>query len=149
MIVYEKDNKLNINFENQLDNPDIEIGKSEIKVDGNNIVSGGSSAPLVVTFSGTTAGGDAACDKTWAEIVAAENLVFRYAVAQDNGTQYYYLNIIDNSSNASGAMQGVSGQVTFLVTDALLGDKIEKYECHILNNSMVLCIHTSKSLGSK
>ena len=43
MIVYEKNNKLNINFENELDNPDIEIGKSEIKVDGNNIVSGGGS----------------------------------------------------------------------------------------------------------
>lgn len=32
MIVYEKNNKLNINFENALDNPDIEIGKGEIKL---------------------------------------------------------------------------------------------------------------------
>ena len=32
MIVYEKNNKLNINFENELDNPDIEIGKNEIKL---------------------------------------------------------------------------------------------------------------------
>jgi hypothetical protein len=32
---------------------------------------GGGSSPLVVTFSGTTDGGDAACDKTWDEIVAA------------------------------------------------------------------------------
>lgn len=42
MLVYEKDNKLNISFENNLETPDIEIGKSEINVDGNNIVSGGS-----------------------------------------------------------------------------------------------------------
>ena len=32
---------------------------------------GAAVAPLVVTFSGTTADGDAACDKTWAEIQAA------------------------------------------------------------------------------
>lgn len=42
MIIFEKNNKLNINFENKLDAADIQIGKSEIKVDGNNIVNGGS-----------------------------------------------------------------------------------------------------------
>ena len=67
MIVYEKDNKLNINFENQLDNPDIEIGKSEIKVDGNDIVSGGGgSEPLVVNI--TTEDTVETLDKTWKEI---------------------------------------------------------------------------------
>lgn len=48
MIVFEKDNKLNINFENKLDTADIQIGKSEIKVDGNNIVSGGSGGSAAV-----------------------------------------------------------------------------------------------------
>lgn len=50
MIIFEKNNKLNINFENQLDNPDIEIGKSEIKVDGNNIVNGGSGLRKLVLY---------------------------------------------------------------------------------------------------
>lgn len=32
MLIFEKDNKLNISFENQLENPDIEIGKNEINL---------------------------------------------------------------------------------------------------------------------
>jgi hypothetical protein len=76
MLIYEKDNKLNINFENSVnESPDLQICKSgdktEVLIDGQS--GGGGSGPLVVTFSGTTAGGDAACDKTWAEIVAAES----------------------------------------------------------------------------
>ena len=68
MIVYEKNNKLNINFENSLENPDIEFGKSEIKVDGNNIVSGGGgSEPYIVDMIDV---GDGRYDanKTWQEI---------------------------------------------------------------------------------
>ena len=32
MLIFEKDNKLNISFENQLENPDIEIGKNEVNL---------------------------------------------------------------------------------------------------------------------
>ena len=76
MIIFEKNNKLNINFENQLDNPDIEIGKSEIKVDGNNIVNGGSggdSGFFIVTFTFSYPQGEevVSVDKTYAEIKAA------------------------------------------------------------------------------
>ena len=42
MLIYEKDNKLNISFENNMDETDIVVGKDEISVDGNNIVNGGS-----------------------------------------------------------------------------------------------------------
>ena len=78
MIVYEKNNKLNINFENELDNPDIEIGKSEIKVDGNDIVSGGSSGggAFLVTFAYSDDDGYWHSDKTRKEILdAAETSV--------------------------------------------------------------------------
>lgn len=74
MIVYEKNNKLNINFDNEVnENPDLQIskenGKTSVTIDGQ--PGGGGSEPLVVTFSGTTDGGDASCDKTWAQILNA------------------------------------------------------------------------------
>ena len=83
-----------------MDETDIVVGKDEVKI-GNSTISdsnvlpvateedagkvptvqddgsyalanaGCGSSPLVVTFSGTTADGNAACDKTWAEISAA------------------------------------------------------------------------------
>lgn len=115
MLIYEKDNKLNINFENTVDGePDVQIGKDEVKIgeatisdsnvlpvpeegdsgkvpivqsDGSYALGnagGGGSAPLVVTFSGTTTGGDAACDKTWAEVDAANWLLVRWADANHN-----------------------------------------------------------------
>lgn len=76
MIVYEKNNKLNINFENDLDNPDIEIGKGEINVDGNNIVNGGggggNSDLFVVTFGQTESDEpELTADKTYSEIIEA------------------------------------------------------------------------------
>ena len=98
MIVYEKNNKLNINFENELDNPDIEIGKGEIKLGESEITAnsvlpvpeegdagkvptvqddgsyaladaGGSGGVFIVTNTNGT------LDKTWQEI---------YNVAQTN-----------------------------------------------------------------
>lgn len=44
--------------------------------------------PLVVTFSGTTAGGDATCNKTWAEIQAAGDNI---RVIYNNGRVSYLL----------------------------------------------------------
>ena len=60
MLIYEKNNKLNLNFDPSKsieDNPDIVIGENEISVSGNNIVDGGSSGgiklygPYVVTLA--------------------------------------------------------------------------------------------------
>ena len=88
MIIYEKDNKLNINFENNVEEQaDLQISKSgdktEVLIDGQPGGSGsGGSAPLVVTFSGTTDEGDASCDKTFEEIkaayIAGKEILFRY-----------------------------------------------------------------------
>lgn len=66
MLIYEKNNKLNINFENELDNPDIEIGKGEINVDGNNIVSGGGSGQTLIVNADYDNTG--MLNKTWSEI---------------------------------------------------------------------------------
>ncbi len=53
MLIYEKDNKLNLNFDPSKsieDNPDIVIGENEISVSGNNIVSGGGSGGAVTLY---------------------------------------------------------------------------------------------------
>lgn len=79
MLIYEKDNKLNINFENSVDGePDLQIGKdgdkTKILVDGQES-GGGSNAPLICTDTGGT------LDKTMGEIQAAffsGRLVIRY-----------------------------------------------------------------------
>lgn len=42
MLVYEKNNKLNISFENNVENPDFEISKEEVNIGSANIVSSGS-----------------------------------------------------------------------------------------------------------
>ena len=69
MLIYEKDNKLNINFENSVDGePDLQIGKSrdktEVLIDGQP-GSGGSNAPLICTDTAGT------LDKTMGEIQTA------------------------------------------------------------------------------
>ena len=68
MLIYEKNNKLNINFDNEVsENPDLQIGKdgdkTEVLVDGKQ--SGGSSAPLICTDTEGT------LDKTFTEIYTA------------------------------------------------------------------------------
>ena len=76
MIIYEKENKLNINFDNSTEaEPDVVISKEDgqVVIEAGGEPIGGGSEPLVVTFSGTSEGGDAACDKTWAEISQAYN----------------------------------------------------------------------------
>lgn len=54
MLIFEKNNKLNINFDPSKSiegTPDIQVGENEISVDGNNIVnSGGSGGANVLTL---------------------------------------------------------------------------------------------------
>lgn len=57
MLIYEKNNKLNINFDNEIsENPDLQIGKedgkTEVLVDGQ--PSGGGGGSLLVTFENAT-----------------------------------------------------------------------------------------------
>lgn len=117
MIVYEKNNKLNINFDNELDNPDIEIGKDEIKlgdseITANNVLpvpeegdtgkvptvqedgsyalaeaSGGGGA-FLVTFG--TDGTTISCNKTPQEIVVAKENG-QVCIAVDDSSRVYML----------------------------------------------------------
>ena len=76
MIIYEKENKLNINFDNSTEaEPDVVISKEngQVNIEAGGQPIGGGAEPFVVTFSGTSSGGDAACDKTFAEILEAKS----------------------------------------------------------------------------
>ena len=71
MIIYEKDNKLNINFENSVEEPpDLQIGKSgdktQISVNGQS--SGGGSFVIRVNEVKMDLGTKYELDKTWQEI---------------------------------------------------------------------------------
>ena len=97
MLIYEKDNKLNINFENKVDDPDLSLFKEDdkVKISANGSTSepgqGGCSSSFVITFSGTTEGGDATCDKTWEEIVQAyseeKEIVAKYRDIYNDGEE--------------------------------------------------------------
>ena len=52
MLIYENNNKLNINFENELGNPDIEIGKDAVKL-GDSEITANSVLPDAPTEDGT------------------------------------------------------------------------------------------------
>lgn len=55
--------------------------------------------PLIVTFSGRTGDGDAACDKTWSQIRAAgDNIILQYST----GTVRYRLNAIFTDTSVGG-----------------------------------------------
>lgn len=63
---------------------------------------GGGSGPFVVTFSGTTAAGNAACDKTVVEIINAlqnGNVLLKYVDSGSGGTAYV-LSLTSLSTNA-------------------------------------------------
>lgn len=62
-------------------------------------------APLVVTFSGTSAGDDAACDKTWSQIQAAGKNVEMWYVT--DAANLWKLNASFSSNFISGYMQKI------------------------------------------
>ncbi len=71
MVIYEKENKLNINFENSMQGtPDLQIskedGKTSVTVDGQ--PGGGESNIMLVGLSIDSVSGDEVLDKTWKEI---------------------------------------------------------------------------------
>lgn len=87
MLIYEKNNKLNINFDNEVsENPDLQIGKdgdkTEVLIDGQPGGGSGGSSPFIVTFSGNDDENTSACDKTWEQIVEAytsgKQIITRY-----------------------------------------------------------------------
>lgn len=113
MLIYEKENKLNINFENQISNPDIEIGKGEIKVDGNDIVSGGGSEPMVVTFTDAE---PVSCDKTWDEVKEAHEAgreIVAYCEHEESGTKWR-IQLSVFFTYDSGEVSGMGGMFYFV-----------------------------------
>ena len=93
MLIYEKDNKLNINFDNEInENPDLQIGKSgdktQISVNGQS--SGGGSFVIHVNETTTDNGTKYELDKTWQEISDAIGAgmyccVVDYKLDEDSG----------------------------------------------------------------
>lgn len=76
MLIYEKDNKLNINFENTVDGePDLQIGKdgdkTEVLIDGQPGGSGGGAEPVIVTVTLTSETEGTWSGATWEELVNA------------------------------------------------------------------------------
>lgn len=100
---------------------------------------GGGSSPLVVTFSGTTEGGDAACDKTWAEIEEAFN----------NGRQiianYVYTvkdsNIVCTSLQVTTDMDRTDEVLTELLGEYVKhgSDAIKHFIFCAINDNSVVC----------
>jgi hypothetical protein len=157
MIVYEKNNKLNINFDNEVnENPDLQIskedGKTQILVDGQEsggvpVVEAGDAGkvlsvsssgtpvwddrgPLLVTFSGTTADGNAACDKTWEEISAAitagRTLVIQYQYASAVRQLQYFI-----------ARAEVTGFATYIQNPINTNDGYFSVSCTIIDDNTV------------
>ena len=126
MIVYEKNNKLNINFENELDNPDIEIGKGEINVDGNNIVNGGSGggANVLTLYSNNISTGNKAyknpeCTEQYTSYNEAFNAILNADKIQivdkkQNGISDYY-DVYTAVERISAYMSEYASNVTVVI----------------------------------
>lgn len=108
MIVYEKNNKLNINFENSLENPDIEFGKGEINVDGNNIVNGGSGGSPLFVVTITDEDKILVADKTFSEIYNAFISGSNVVAYHEGGDIYFPLSTIHSPDS------GISGNASFV-----------------------------------
>ena len=97
MLIYEKDNKLNISFENNIENPDFEISKNEVNLGSADVVSTGSSGVFIVRVN------DDVLDKTWQEIydAALTTPVFLIDSSDTNYVTQCVLNIVDSGKGFS------------------------------------------------
>lgn len=87
----------------------------------------GGSSPLVVTFSGTTADGDAACDKSVDEIEVAYNSGQEIVVIYDGDNQHIYMNPRINFGFGSSVV-GLRG----ISTLNLVSSELTVISCNIL-----------------
>lgn len=116
MLVYEKDNKLNINFENSVnESPDLSIGKSgdktQILVDGQE--SGGGSSVFVVNIAKKSDDSSTiALDKTWKEIhdaiVSGTPVYMKGTHVWGSDTQECFWPICGTSAQPNSDLYGVS-----------------------------------------
>jgi hypothetical protein len=114
MLIYEKDNKLNINFENNVEEtPDLQIskesGKTEVLIDGQS--GGGSGGSFVIRVKETAVengGTKYELDKTWQEISDAIGAgmyccIVDYRQVGDNNETVPHQVIISNVSIDEGS----------------------------------------------
>ena len=108
MLIYENNNKLNINFDNEVsENPDLEIGKedgkTEVLIDGQP-VSGGSGGvePVIVTITPTSQTGGTLTGAAWEGLLTAynHNVAGFRAVSAQGGDQRWmnYMVFADGDS---------------------------------------------------
>jgi hypothetical protein len=162
MLIYEKNNKLNINFDNEInENPDLQIGKNgdktEVLVDGSSnptipvpvlpedvgktiVVNedgsyalanagGGSTAPLVVSFTASPPSFQVVCDKSYSEIKNAYDSG-RIVLGKDNPENM--TNIINYNSS--------SEKITFIFIDFSVSNNknvMSYYKYSISSNNAV------------
>lgn len=120
--------------------PDLILDQGKVLTVGSNgrAVWNAPAEPLVVTFSGSTEENDAACDKTWAQIIAAPSLILRY-VDERNVCTYLAEKIVPGL-NITGTFNGIdiaSRDVT-IQTFLCAIDSSGSVEVHINNGVITL-----------
>jgi len=90
--------------------------------------------PLVVTFSGTTENGDAACNHTWEEISAVITAGRPITVQFDSGRI--------NTLNVAIWAGGLQGTYIDISDPTNPGDSYTRINCLILNSGIVTCEFT-------
>jgi hypothetical protein len=102
MLIYEKNNKLNINFDNEVsEQPDLQIskedGKTQVLVDGQE--SGGGSSVELVKFTVLLPGNDVGCDHTPEQIREAASSG-KIIIAQDNSNRLCWMMVREDTISA-------------------------------------------------
>ena len=105
MLIYEKNNKLNINFDNEIsENPDLQIGKedgkTEVLVDGQPSGGGGGNVLIIGTTGPMPGDPTIYLDKTWSEI---NEVLANGGVAYIHWTNFGYGNLCPGYYMVTGA----------------------------------------------
>lgn len=120
MLIYEKENKLNINFDNEVsEQPDLQISKEngQVNIEAGGQPIGGGSEIFVVTFSGTTTDGNAACDKTWEEISDAYDSGTKFDVYWSDG--YIKYSLVPWFDSGDEGLYQLSGNLSIIQNDSI------------------------------
>lgn len=168
MLIYEKDNKLNISFENNMEETDIVVGKDEVKIgeatisdsnvlpvpeegdtgkvptvqdDGTYALANasGGSEPLVVTFDYNSHDQEWSVDKTFAEIDNAYN---------SGSTIIFFINYFTGVAVRfeEGSVIGYGCTIIGANEDSGIINGVQMYSLSILNDNTLSCGVADKKL---